>query len=73
MGWNQDSRLDLLHALVVQKSFAIDAYHENTGDKSINNGHYYSDKAPGIVFIALPFCAAAGVLRVLSVPLDSPQ
>src|SRR4026208_2023995 len=53
-GWNQNSRLDLLHAIFVHKTLKIDAYHENTGDKSIHNGHYYSDKAPGIVVLALP-------------------
>jgi hypothetical protein len=72
MGWNQNSRLDLLHALFVHKTFKIDAYHENTGDKSIANGHYYSDKAPGIVFLAIPaFAVAKGILHVLDVPLDS--
>ncbi len=74
MGWNQNSRLDLLHALFVHKTFKIDAYHENTGDKSIHNGHYYSDKAPGIVFLAIPaFAVSVGILNVLDVPLDSPR
>jgi len=72
MGWNQNSRLDLLHALFVHKTFKIDAYHENTGDKSIQDGHYYSDKAPGIVFLALPaFAVSIAILRSLDVPLDS--
>jgi len=71
-GWNQNSRLDLLHALFVHQTFKIDAYHENTGDKSIHDGHYYSDKAPGIVFLALPaFALSAGLLHLLDVPLDS--
>jgi len=72
MGWNQNSRLDLLHALFVQHTFQIDAYHENTGDKSIYAGHYYSDKAPGIVFLAVPaFSVSVLALRVIGVPLDS--
>lgn len=71
-GWNQNSRLDLLHALFVHGTFKIDAYHENTGDKSVHNGHYYSDKAPGIVFIALPaFALSAGLLHLIDIPLDS--
>lgn len=71
-GWNQNSRLDLLHALFVHQTFKIDAYHENTGDKSVHDGHYYSDKAPGIVFLALPaFALSAGILHLLDVPLDS--
>src|SRR5882724_5515943 len=74
MGWNQNSRLDLLHALFVQKTFKIDQYHENTGDKSVHDGHYYSDKAPGIVFIALPaFAVSVAVLNILDIPLDSPR
>ena len=74
MGWNQNSRLDLLHALFVQKTFKIDAYHENTGDKSVSNGHYYSDKAPGIVFLAMPaFGASVAILKALDIPLDSPR
>jgi hypothetical protein len=73
-GWNQNSRLDLLHAIFVHKTLKIDAYHENTGDKSIHNGHYYSDKAPGIVALALPaFALSAGILRVLDIDIDSPK
>jgi hypothetical protein len=47
------SRLDLLHALVVQGTVSIDAYHENTPDKAAYDGHYYSDKAPGTGALAL--------------------
>ena len=73
-GWNQNSRLDLLHAILVHKTLNIDAYHENTGDKSIHNGHYYSDKAPGIVVLALPaFALSAGILRLLDIDIDSPK
>jgi hypothetical protein len=71
-GANQKSRLDLLHALCVQKTVQIDAYHQNTIDKSFHDGHYYSDKAPGIAFLAAPaFLASAGLLKLLRVPLDS--
>ncbi|HEV2399729.1 MAG TPA: hypothetical protein VGS27_22500 [Candidatus Sulfotelmatobacter sp.] len=58
-GWNQNSRFDLLRAIVERHTLRIDAYHENTGDKAESNGHYYSDKAPGVVFLALPFAVAA--------------
>jgi hypothetical protein len=71
-GWNQNSRLDLLHALFVHKTFKIDAYHQNTGDKSISQGHSYSDKPPGIVFLALPaFAVSAAVLDFFKIPIDS--
>jgi hypothetical protein len=66
------SRLDLLHALFVHKMFKIDAYHENTSNKSVHEGHYYSDKAPGVVALALPaFSLAAGLLSFFGTPLDS--
>ena len=58
-GWNQNSRFDLLRAIVEQHTLQIDAYHENTQDKAHFRGHYYSDKAPGLVFLAVPFALAA--------------
>src|SRR6201993_1415914 len=64
-GWNQNSRFDLLRAIVEQHTLTIDAYHENTQDKAHYRGHYYSDKAPGQVFLAVPFALAARpVLRI---------
>src|SRR4051812_24316344 len=59
-GWNQNSRFDLLRAMVERHTLQIDAYHENTQDKAHFQGHYYSDKAPGLVLMALP---AAWVMR----------
>jgi hypothetical protein len=58
-GWNQNSRFDLLRAIVEQHTLQIDAYHDNTQDKAHFRGHYYSDKAPGLVFLAVPFALAA--------------
>jgi 4-amino-4-deoxy-L-arabinose transferase-like glycosyltransferase len=58
-GWNQNSRFDLLRAIVERHTLQIDAYHENTGDKAHYRGHYYSDKAPGLVFLAVPFAVVA--------------
>lgn len=72
MGWNQNSRLDLLHALFVHKTFKIDTYHDNTGNKSLRDGSYYSDKAPGVVFLAVPaFALSKSILYALNIPLDS--
>lgn len=61
-GWNQNSRFDLLRAILEQHSLQIDSYQGNTEDKAHYEGHYYSDKAPGLVFLALPFSAAAKLL-----------
>src|SRR5215831_10048339 len=58
-GWNQNSRFDLLRAIIERHTLQIGAYHENTGDKAHFRGHYYSDKAPGQVFLALPFALVA--------------
>ncbi len=58
-GWNQNSRLDLVRAIVEQGTLRIDPFHENTNDKAFANGHYYSDKAPGLALLAVPVAFAA--------------
>src|SRR5436190_14098668 len=59
------SRLALLHSLR-GGHFDIDAYLERTPDVAKWNGHFYSDKAPGTVVLALPaFTIAAKVLKNL--------
>jgi 4-amino-4-deoxy-L-arabinose transferase-like glycosyltransferase len=71
-GWNQNSRFDLLRAIVEQHTLQIDAYHQNTQDKAHFKGHYYSDKAPGLVFLAVPVTLAARpVLRVAGIDPES--
>lgn len=52
--WNENSRYNLTRSLLERASLNIDPYHENTGDKSYRLGHYYSDKAPGLSFLAVP-------------------
>jgi hypothetical protein len=65
-GWNQASRFDLVRAIVEQHRFNIDTYHENTGDKALWEGHFYSDKAPGLALSAVPVLQAVRVvLRVV--------
>jgi hypothetical protein len=58
-GWNQNSRFDLVRAIVERGTLRIDEYHQNTGDKARWQGHYYSDKAPGLALWAVPAVAAA--------------
>jgi hypothetical protein len=73
-GWNQNSRFDLLRAIVERHTLQIDAYHENTQDKAHFKGHYYSDKAPGLVFLAVPFAfGARPALRMVRVDPESPR
>src|SRR6185437_11873669 len=52
----------LARALAEQHSVRIDRYQWNTGDKAFYQGHYYSDKAPGLSLAALPAIPAAGML-----------
>jgi len=71
-GWNQNSRFDLLRAIVEQHTLTIDAYHENTQDKAHFRGHYYSDKAPGLVFLTVPLAVATrSVMGIAGVEVNS--
>lgn len=53
-GWNQNSRFDLVRAIVEDGSIRIDRFRKNTGDLSKRDGHYYCDKAPGVSWLAVP-------------------
>lgn len=67
-GPNQNSRFDLVRAVVEHHTFVIDPYASNTIDKSQRGGHFYSDKAPGLSFAAVPLYAAYHALRGTSQP-----
>ena len=65
-GWNQNVRICQIRAMIHQHTFIIDSYKEdshnppfefvNTGDWSYKDGHYYSNKSPGLSFLAVvPF------------------
>ncbi len=51
-GFNQNVNFDLARALVERQTFHIDGYHVNTWDISDNRGHIYSNKPPGLSFLA---------------------
>jgi hypothetical protein len=53
-GMNENSRFDLVRAIVEGRTFVIDPYAVNTIDKSVRNGHFYSAQAPGLAFAATP-------------------
>jgi hypothetical protein len=73
-GWNQNSRFDLVRAIVEQGTLRIDGYDENTGDKAFANGHYYSDKAPGLALLAVPVAEVTKpLLTVAGVDPASPR
>lgn len=51
---NQNSRLDMVVAIVDDQSFQIDKYVSNTVDYAKVGDHYYSDKAPGVALLGVP-------------------
>jgi len=63
---NQNSRLNMVVAVVDDGTFQIDRYVENTVDYAKVGEHYYSDKAPGAAFLGIPLYAG------FSVVLDTP-
>ena len=52
--WNQASHYDLIRSLD-KDGTTIDANQQNTGDKVVYKGHFYSARAPGLALFALPF------------------
>ncbi|MCS6827384.1 MAG: DUF2079 domain-containing protein [Caldilinea sp.] len=64
---NQNSRLDMVFAVVEDGTFQIDKYVANTVDYAKVGEHYYSDKAPGAAFLGIPLYA--GLRPLLETPL----
>lgn len=64
---NQNSRLDMVVAVVEDGTFQIDRYVENTVDYARVGDHYYSDKPPGAAFLGIP--VYAGLKAVLDLPI----
>src|SRR5438067_473979 len=66
-GWNQNSQFDLTRAIVERHSFAIDDMAQNTGDVARHGGHVYTNKSPGLSWIAaLPYAVMYAVARAPS-------
>jgi hypothetical protein len=64
-GWNQNSRFGLTRAIVERHRLYIDGYDRATEDKASREGHFYSDKAPGLALSAVPVWEASRLaLRV---------
>ena len=64
-GWNQNSRFALVRAITSEHSVRIDPFQKATGDKAFFEGHYYSDKAPGLALTAVPIVAIARLFMAL--------
>jgi hypothetical protein len=56
------SRIALTLAIVQDGSLRIDAFADRTIDKAYFDGHYYTDKAPGVSLLAVPAVAVARFL-----------
>jgi hypothetical protein len=61
--WNQNSRIALTRALIEDHSPIIDRYAATTGDRSFRLGHRYSDKAPGVSWLAIPGVKLFAIVR----------
>jgi len=48
------TRISLSRSLAERGSVDIDPYHRLTTDRAFYDGHWYSDKAPGLSLLALP-------------------
>lgn len=53
-GWNQNSRMNLVRAMVEDHTFRTDRFAKSTGDDAVREGHHYCDKAPGAQWLATP-------------------
>jgi hypothetical protein len=72
-GWNVHSQFAITCAIVEQGTVQIDRYHEKllpTEDKSIHDGHVYSDKSPVTAFLAIP---AMCIYRFLNPEREHPD
>jgi len=61
-GWPDVSRLALTQSVAYDGSLRIDRFARQTEDRADFGGHSYSDKAPGVSFLALPSLEAARAL-----------
>ena len=59
------TRLALGQSLVFDRSFEIDRWEQQTIDKAYRDGHYYSDKAPGMSVLAAPWLGAMSAAGAL--------
>jgi hypothetical protein len=60
------TRLSLSRSIAERGSVDIDPYHRLTTDRAFYNGHWYSDKAPGISLLAIPTVEALRGIDAIS-------
>lgn len=59
LNWNSVPRLALTISIIENGSLTIDRFKDYTQDLAYYEGSYYTDKAPGMSFMALPSAAVA--------------
>jgi hypothetical protein len=64
-GWPDVSRLALTQSFAYEGTLRIDRFARQTEDRADFGGHSYSDKAPGVSFLALPSLEAARAVGVV--------
>ncbi len=67
-GAEQRTFFNLILAVNNDHSLQIDRYESSSPDKAFYNGHYYSDKAPGLSFLGLPVYAVVNRMQDLARP-----
>ncbi|MDX2037306.1 MAG: hypothetical protein SFX72_11705 [Isosphaeraceae bacterium] len=71
--WNTASRLMLTYALVDRGTLSINGLENQTGDKAVQGGRFYSDKLPGYSFLAAgPYATVKLALGLPPHPLGGP-
>src|ERR1700690_1897401 len=65
VGWNELSHYAQVRAFD-SGTPRIDRWHHTTGDRALYDGHWYSDKAPGLALFALPAYHVVHGLHLLS-------
>jgi hypothetical protein len=60
---NANTRLALVLSIVERGQLLIDGFEHTTIDKAQVDGHYYSDKAPGMSLMAVPAAKVFAMLR----------
>ena len=63
--WNQTSHYALIRSIASHGTPRIDRFVDQTGDKALYKGHWYSSRAPGLAFYTIP---AYGVLTAINAP-----
>jgi hypothetical protein len=72
-GWNQNAQFALTRAIVEQRTLAIDAFRDTTGDLSYHAGRTYANKAPGVSLLGvIPYALLYVSERAAGLDLNDP-